>query len=93
MEERGGIEALAAVVAAVPKLSAALEDVHTAAPALRRWLLPPAWVRRVETMGAFTTADYILFRTGLIGGLVQAESSCDPQLMKAPGDPTLEPLK
>ena len=64
MEERGGISAMASVVNAFPGLSTALEAVHGAAPALRRWMLPPAWVKRVETEEAFEAANFILFRTG-----------------------------
>jgi hypothetical protein len=53
LEERGGISAMATVVNAFPGLSSALEAVHAAAPAVRRWLLPPPWVKRVETEEGF----------------------------------------
>eukprot|EP00740_Mantoniella_antarctica_P005847 CAMPEP_0181363154 /NCGR_PEP_ID=MMETSP1106-20121128/8527_1 /TAXON_ID=81844 /ORGANISM="Mantoniella antarctica, Strain SL-175" /LENGTH=421 /DNA_ID=CAMNT_0023477433 /DNA_START=94 /DNA_END=1356 /DNA_ORIENTATION=+ len=67
LESRGGIGAMAVVVAGVPSLATALERVHESAPATRRWLLPPAWVQRVETLDALKGARHILFRTGLIG--------------------------
>ena len=67
LERRGGIGAMASVVDGIPKLSEALREVHVSAPALRRWLLPPEWTRRVESSDEFRTANYVLFRTGLIG--------------------------
>ena len=41
--------------------------MHSAIPELRKLLLPPEWVRRVQTDDSMRTARYILMETGLIG--------------------------
>ena len=77
LEARGGIDAMAKVVANVPALSRALEDAHSGAVATRRWLLPRAWEKRIKMEnhagGAFERHARVLFDTGLVGVSVDAD--------------------
>ena len=68
LEKRGGIDDLAAVVAADPSLRSALRDAHVSAADARRWLLShTAWPEALRSDTKHAHARYVLFETGIAG--------------------------
>ena len=68
LEKRGGIDDLAAVVAADPSLRSALRDAHVSAADARRWLLShTAWPEALRSDKKHAHARYVLFETGIAG--------------------------
>ena len=68
LEKRGGIDDLAAVVAADPSLRSALRDAHVSAADARRWLLShTAWPEALSSDPKHAHARYVLFETGIAG--------------------------
>jgi hypothetical protein len=68
LEKKGGIDDLAAVVAADPRLRSALRRAHVTAADARRWLLSrTAWPEALRSDAALAQARYVLFETGIAG--------------------------
>ena len=68
LEKKGGIDDLAAVVAAVPRLRSALRRAHVTAGDARRWLLSRTdWPEALRSDVAHAHARYVLFETGIAG--------------------------
>ena len=68
LEKKGGIDDLAAVVAADPRLRSALRRAHVTAADARRWLLSrTAWPEALRSDAAHAQARYVLFETGIAG--------------------------
>ena len=68
LEKKGGIDDLAAVVAADSNLRSALRRAHVTAADARLWLLSgTAWPEALRSDAAHAHARYVLFETGIAG--------------------------
>lgn len=83
LEKRGGIDDLAAVVAAEPSLRSALRDAHVSAADARRWLLShTAWPEALSSDPKHAHARYVLFETGIAGVALRHVSQGSERLFK-----------
>ena len=83
LEKRGGIDDLAAVVAADPSLRSALRDAHVSAADARRWLLShTAWPEALSSDPKHAHARYVLFETGIAGVALRHVSQGSERLFK-----------
>ena len=83
LEKRGGIDDLAAVVAADPSLRSALRDAHVSAADARRWLLShTAWPEALRSDTKHAHARYVLFETGIAGVALRHVSQGSERLFK-----------
>lgn len=83
LEKRGGIDDLAAVVAAEPGLRSSLRDAHVSAADARRWLLShTAWPEALSSDPKHAHARYVLFETGIAGVALRHVSQGSERLFK-----------
>ena len=84
LEKRGGIDDLAAVVAAEPGLRSALRSAHVSAADARRWLLShTAWPEALSSDPKHAHARYVLFETGIAGVALRHVSQGSERLFKS----------